>query len=361
MADLKPQEQSLYGLPVPVTSKFPPPVIAKRPPIPSDTGYPLGQMWIDKISATAYILVLVAGGIATWIPVLGGGVGVQTINGFLPVLSNFNFTNLGGLSISAAAGVFSAAVDVDSPVVFLNGNLVSVQTSSAAGVSNPLLNGVCHFDTTQFTVDANGFVQITAGGLPFDEIFVDAATAPGVNPVIPDGFGGMTINGVLAPAQNVPLRTHTTGANNFYVEAQVSSAQAVSSFSDNGMSHFNSAHFSVDADGFVSSVVGTVGWLNAVAPQALANHYGYYATAPGVYTLPAGVADGDIVEIIDVQGGGVIVTASGADVIQISNIASTPGGTATSTLKGDSLRLVFRLADVTWWSVPGASGNWILA
>lgn len=103
-----------------------------------------------------------------------------------------------------------------------------------------------------------------------------------------------------------------------------------------------------------------VTWLDT-AGGALVNNTGYFVTAAAVVTLPAGVANGDVVEIVDTVGGGVVVTASGADIIQIQNVASSAGGTATSTQKGDSLRLIFRLADVTWYCVPGAGGTWILA
>jgi len=544
MADLTPQEQSLYGLPVPVTSKFPPPVIAKRSPVPSDTGYPLGQMWIDKVSATAYILVLVAGGIATWIPVLGGGVGVQTINGFLPVLSNFNYTNLGGLTISAAAGVFSAGVNVSSPVLQIIGNAITAQISSAAGASNPLLNGVGHFNNADFTVDANGFVSLLAsgtpatdftmqagvspvtpdglgnvtvsasavasagipaqsfgtgansyeiqvqraddfgvssaanaglasfnnahfsvdangwvslagGGLAIDQIAVQATTAPGVSPVDPDGTGLLTINGASVAASAVPvqsrsialnslqievqraddfgvssaanaglasfnnahfsvdangfvsslngvaatsfdidantapgtdpvvptalgvvtiggaqvaagtvssgIRTNSIAANSYRIEVQRSSAQAISSVAQNGICHFDSAQFSVDANGFVQSLASVAFVWQDSGPAALAITNGYFATGAGAYTLPLGTADGQTIEIVDQVGGGVVVTAAGAQTIRVQNVNSSAGGTCTSTQFGDALRLIFRASIGEWQTCPGAGGNWLLA
>lgn len=452
MADIQPQEQSFYGLPVPVTKAPTPPVVAKRDPVPSDTGYPLSQLWINRILGTAFILTQVQGGLATWIPILGGGAGVQSIGGFLPIASNFNFVNTGGLTIGGAAGQFSAGVNVTGPVLSIVANSIEAQVSSDSPVSNPLLNGVAHFDSASFSVDGNGFVQLAGGGIAIDQINVDAATAPGVNPVDPDGTGLVTINGVAASAQLIPIRsrsvalnqlqievqrasasvasdpltcglasfdkaqfsvdsngwvqmanglpvagvdvqastppgtdpvlpnalgiiavsgaqvaaaaipiqTNSLAANSYEIQVQRSSAQAVSTLSANGICHFNSGQFSVDANGFVSSLVGAAPWIDS-AGGALANHTGYFATAAAAYTLPAGAANGDMVEIVDTVGGGVVVTASGADIIQISNVASSAGGTATSTQKGDGLRLSFRLADLTWYCVPGVAGNWLLA
>jgi len=111
----------------------------------------------------------------------------------------------------------------------------------------------------------------------------------------------------------------------------------------------------------ISATAMTMAWLDLGVPGALALSTGYFITGAGAYTLPVGVANGDTVEIVDEVGGGVIVTAPGAQIIQIQNVASSAGGTATSTLKGDALRLKFRLADVTWYQCPGAGGNWNLA
>jgi hypothetical protein len=101
-------------------------------------------------------------------------------------------------------------------------------------------------------------------------------------------------------------------------------------------------------------------WVDS-AGGALAIGTNYFATAAAAYTLPSGTANGDMIEIVDTVGGGVVVTAQGGDFIQISNVASSANGTATSTQKGDSLRLVFRLVDLTWYQAPGVAGIWVLA
>lgn len=542
------QDQSLYGLPDPLTRAQFPPVVSRRSPLPSDTGFSLGQLWINNILGSAWILVQVQQGQATWQPVLGGGAGVQTINGFLSIASNFNFMNLGGLSIGGAAGIFSAGVNVDGVVTQIIANQVTVQRTSASGLTNPLLNGVGHFDSSMFSVDANGFVQLAGGGLSADEFTVNAFTAPGTNPVLPSGTGNVSIlassvaavgipaqtnstaantltvevqrasaqvaslaanaglasfdsasfvvdlngfvslagggiaidqiavdaftgpgtnpvdptvaglvtitggqvasgttanvirshstaansltievqrattaavstialngvshfdsasfavnasgyvqmaNGLPASAFDVqantapgtdpvvpnalgvvavsgaqvaavaiPIQTNSIAANSYEIQVQRSSAQLVSTLSANGICHFSSAQFSVDANGFVQSLASVAFVWQDFAPGALAITNGYFATGAGAYTLPLGTLDGQTIEIIDNIGGGVVVTAAGAQTIRVQNVNSSAGGTCTSTLFGDGLRLIFRASIGEWQCNTGAGGNWILA
>lgn len=110
----------------------------------------------------------------------------------------------------------------------------------------------------------------------------------------------------------------------------------------------------------ITSLSAPVPWIDS-AGGALALDTGYFATAAAVYTLSAGVANGDVVEIVDFVGGGVVVTAQNGDLIRISNTSSIANGTATSTQLGDALRLIYRLVGQVWVCVPGAAGNWILA
>lgn len=100
----------------------------------------------------------------------------------------------------------------------------------------------------------NKLVFTLPGGGPFiDQIQVQSVTAPGVNPVTPDGTGQITVNGALVAAHSVPIETRTRALNEYNIEAQISSAVAASDVTQNGMSHFDSARFTVDPDGFVSA------------------------------------------------------------------------------------------------------------
>lgn len=272
-------------------------------------------------------------------PVVPDATGTITVNGSTPVA--------GGIPVKTNS-------------LAVNSYTIEVQRSIATALSAVAANGLSHFDSTYFSVDANGFVSFP-NGQAATKFGVDAFTAPGTDPVLADASGLIGISGVDMPAQAIPIQTRSNLPNDLRIEVQRASAQVASSPINAGLASFDSSQFTVDANGFVQSTAsGSMAWLDT-AGGALVNNTGYFVTAAAAVTLPAGVANGDTVEIVDVVGGGVVVTASGANIIQLQNVASSAGGTATSTQKGDSMRLKFRLADVTWYCVPGIGGNWILA
>lgn len=83
---------------------------------------------------------------------------------------------------------------------------------------------------------------------------MDASTPPGTDPVVPDGSGIVTVTGgqVAAGTTTNVIRTNSLAANTYTIEVQRSQAVGVSTIGDNGVCHFDSADFSVDANGFVS-------------------------------------------------------------------------------------------------------------
>ncbi len=96
------------------------------------------------------------------------------------------------------------------------------------------------------------WIQVSAGAVgPILDVQVDAATAPGVNPVSPDLSGLMTVSGAIVVNQSIPIRTHTTALNQYDVEVQYAASSGSSNPNFAGMASFNSNHFDVDANGFV--------------------------------------------------------------------------------------------------------------
>lgn len=203
-------------------------------------------------------------------------------------------------------------------------------------------------------------IDLAGGGIAFDEINVQATTAPGVSPVTPSAGGALTLSGARVAASAIPIQSRSIALNQLQIEVQTSSAQAVDTASANGLCHFNSGQFTVSPTGFVSLVSGTAPWLESAGGLLLVNT-GYFANAAAVYTLPAAPTIGQMVEIIDNIGGGVVVTANAGQTIRISNVASSVAGTATSTQFCDALRLVYRAANTSWECCPGSAGNWNLA
>lgn len=73
MAKLRPQSEMLSGSPSPNFIGYSPsPILAKRDPLSSDTGFSLGQQWINKISRKVFSLASVSAGVANWVATGGG-------------------------------------------------------------------------------------------------------------------------------------------------------------------------------------------------------------------------------------------------------------------------------------------------
>lgn len=97
-------------------------------------------------------------------------------------------------------------------------------------------------------------ISLTGGGAAIDEINVDAATAPGTDPVLPNASGSISVTGAQVASSGVGanvIRTNSLAANSYTIEVQQSGSAALANTALNGVSHFNSGQFSV-ANGFVS-------------------------------------------------------------------------------------------------------------
>lgn len=293
-----------------------------------------------------------------FVSLAGGGIAMDSLlvqAGVSPVTPD----GAGQMTFNGAA-VAAAGIPVQSVGTGANTYELQVQRASQQAVSAAANAGLASFSSTQFAVDANGFVTLAGGSIAIDSVTVNAFTAPGTNPVVPDGAGNITVLGSQVAASTFPIRTNSIAVNSYEIQVQRSSAQLVSTLTANGICHFDAADFTVDGNGFVQLTTGLVTWQD-FAGGLMAVFNGYFATAAAVYTLPAGTIDGQIIEIIDNIGGGVVVTASGGQTIRIQNTVSSAGGTATSTQFGDALRLVFRLTNTQWQCCPGGGGIWILA
>lgn len=261
-----------------------------------------------------------------------------------------------------AAGVVGTNV-IRTDSLAANTYTIEVQRSTTAAMSSVADNGVSHFNSGQFTVDANGFVSLAGSGQAIDSVQVDAATPPGTNPVVPTVGGLIIVTGAQVAAGAVGtnvIRTDSLAANTYTIEIQRSQAVASSTVADNGVAHFNSAHFTVDSDGFVSSLGNGFPWIDQGSGIVLALNTGYFVTAATTQTLPASPVQGSVVKIVADTTGAVVVTANTGQSIRLGNVVSSVAGTMTSTLRGDSLDLVFRAATSTWISIAN-NGVWLAA
>ena len=139
-----------------------------------------------------------------------------------------------------------------------SGNTVTYQVQVAQDIALSDIDniGLCAFDSSQFSVDANGFVSLAGGGMSIDSIAVQTGTSP----IVPDGTGLVTINGAVVAAGTNPVRTDGTGANTLALEVQISQALAATDATKIGLAAFDSSSFTVDANGFVTftASVGTI-------------------------------------------------------------------------------------------------------
>ena len=284
-----------------------------------------------------------------------------TAPGTNPVLPNGS-GNVIVTGAQVAAGVVGTNV-IRTDSLAANTYTIEIQRSQAVASTTLADNGVCHFNSGQFTVDANGFVSLAGGGQAIDSIAVDASTAPGTNPVLPTVAGLITVTGAQVPAGTVGanvIRTDSLAANTYTIEIQRSTTNATSDATKNGVSHFNSAQFTVDADGFVSAIASAFTWIDQATSITLAVNTGYFVTAATTQTLPAAPTQGQTVKIIADTTGAVVVTANTGQLIRVGNVVSSTAGSMTSTLRGDSLELVFRAATSTWISIAN-NGVWVAA
>lgn len=204
--------------------------------------------------------------------------------------------------------IFGAAVAAGTSPVSTSGSgstlTTNVQISQAIAATDATKVGLCNFNSTQFSVDANGFVTLAGAGQAIDSI----GTQTGTNPIVPTVAGLVTINGSVVAAGTNPFRSNGTGANTMALEVQISQAIAATDATKIGLSNFNSAHFSVDANGFVSLVGGGEA-IDSIAVDA--------ATAPGTNPVLPSVAG-----IITVTGGQVAAGTVGANVIRSNSTAA---------------------------------------
>lgn len=314
-------------------------------PTSSNTQFQVPTLWINTAGKDAYLLVSVDLGTAEWVPI-GGlpgqveniGVDASTPPGTDPVVPDASQTIFvtGG---QTAPGSITNVIQTNS--LAANTYTIQIQQTSTAAAKTTTLNGVSHFNSAQFTND-EGFVSIV-GGPAVTKFNVDANTGPGTDPVLPDGTGQVTVTGAQVAAGAVGanvIRTDSLAANTYTIEIQRSAAVGATASANNGVSHFDSAKFTVDANGFVSAsgtglgqtITGDTG--GALSPTA-GNWNIVSTTTNGIQTTGAGstltvamaspYADGDF--SFESQAGGATRT------LTIQNTVDAASSEATQLIK----------------------------
>lgn len=209
-------------------------------------------------------------------------------------------------------GVGSYVVAVPSVVthgVGPNTMAVSIQIASDQAASSIDNIGLASFDSTDFTVDANGFVALAGGGA------VQTLTADS--------------GGALVP---------TLG--NFNILGRSGSKTAGSG-----------STITVNSPPYSDQAGSTTVTLNS----------GSFATNAITLTTPAtaGLLDGDLLEFVATNGVLVIQLAA-TQVAHLGSVATSAAGTITGTATGDSISLRYQASTNDWWATSSV-GVWVLA
>lgn len=304
------------------------------------------------------------------ISLTGGGAGIDQINvdastapGTDPVLPEAS----GAITVTGAQ-VASSTVGANvirTNSLAANTYTIEVQQSGSAAAQNTVLNGVSHFNSTQFTV-ANGFVSLVGGGLAIDSVLVDT----GASPIVPNAVGMITINGATVAAGTNPVRTDGTGANTMAVEVQISQAIAGADATKIGLSNFSSTDFAVAATGFVTlSTTGagkTITGNSGGALSPTANNWNILGAIAAAGTSPVTTSGAVSTLTVNVQTSQALAAAD-ATKIGLSNFDSTSFAVAATgfvtlsttgagkTITGDSGGALSPTANN--WNILGLSGS----
>lgn len=198
----------------------------------------------------------------------GAGISITNGEGTITIASSGGSTNVDSFAMQSGTSpvvpdttglvTFSGgtAAAGTNPVITVGGTntmTLTVQRSQAIAATDATKIGLAAFDSAAFSVDANGFVTLAGGTQAIDSIGVDATSGGGTNPVLPTVAGLVTVNGARVAAGTNPVRTVSTAANVYQVQVQTSQAIAATDATKVGLANFDSAKFTVDANGFVST------------------------------------------------------------------------------------------------------------
>lgn len=332
-----------------------------------------------------------------FVSLIGGSVGVTSFavqTGTSPVVPT------GGGLVTVSGSVVAAGTNpIRTNGTVANTYEIQVQISQALAASDVTKIGLANFNSAMFSTDANGFVSLLGGGQAIDSVGVDATSGAGTNPVLPTALGLITVNGALVAAGTNPIRSVSTAANVYQIQAQIGQALAAEDSTKVGLVNFDNSVFDVSAAGFVTlkpssvalTVTGDTGgalsptannWnilggpgvtvtgsgstltINSVvftdqgATTTIAPDSGYFVTGNFALTLPASPLQGEMCIIYADTTSSISVTANTGQTIRLANAVTATASSINSTARGDSITLRYRASDAQWKAVD-STGGWL--
>jgi hypothetical protein len=173
---------------------------------------------------------------------LDGGSVIESINvqaGTSPVTPD-----AGGAITLNGAVVAAGSTPIQSNGTGAHTLAIQVQRAQTSPTSNANLAGMASFDSTDFTVDANGFVALSGAGAG------QTITGQSGGALLPTA-GNWNIFGASTAAGTSPVATSGSGST-LTVNVQKAQALAATDATKVGLCNFKNTNFTVDANGFVS-------------------------------------------------------------------------------------------------------------
>ena len=210
---LKTQAQSIYGLPSPISSTFPPPVVANIDPSTADVGFDIGQIWINQTTGTVYALGAIAGGLATWSVLGGSSADVNTLSGDAgaqqtPTGGNIQIAGTAAQGISTSGAASTITITASNATTAQKG-VVALATDAEA---------IAGADSAKAIVSTSMKAKLgtqTLHGLPIgasDSVAVAWTAAPTDGQILIGATGATPALGSIAVTASTGLSV-TPGAN----------------------------------------------------------------------------------------------------------------------------------------------------
>jgi hypothetical protein len=193
------------GLAKALNDVFPSPIVAARAPTATDKKYNLGQIWLNIVAGTSYILNQITAGSAVWTIMSPGSSDVDTLTGdaggaISPALGNI--TLAGGTNIGTTGAGSTITFNLDAAITLATSVTSPIYTSAAAMA----INAPAGQNITMKMGDAAGANKIS---------FVDSASAE-VASIDSNGgltFVGLTFTGLLTALASATINTAGTALN----------------------------------------------------------------------------------------------------------------------------------------------------
>lgn len=300
-------------------------VFSDRNPSGADVNYPIQKRWINTSDNREFVLLgftSQAGQLqADWEQLASGSASTETLTG-----------NSGG----------AVPADGSNNINFL-GDATSINIVGNPGANTLTANVILPAKHTVLLSDVSSFVGV-----------VPSATV-GI-PLVSDGAG----NDPLFTTATVP--GGGTGATSFTAYSVIAAGTTGTGAMQNVVGVGTAGQVLTSAGAGALPIwatvdVGSAPWTDQAAPFTASPGNGYFVDAALTATLTASPQQGATIYFLQTTVAALTITANTGQKISINGVLSAAAGTAVSGDAGDSVTLVYRASDNTWYSTA-VIGTW---